>query len=383
MTPTTKFGPMLATVAAMALVGAAALIPFAAPHAQGPAASRIGVVTHDLYSSGASVDVSGLVMGDAIVAGGRVRVDGQITGDVMAAGGLVDIRGQIGDDVRVAGGRVVIDARIADSLVAAGGNVSVMPASRIGGESWLAGGNVEVAGVFAKTLHVAAASVTLGGEIKGDVDVVAAWIEVLPGTAIGGRLIYRSTEPARIDPAAKIAGGVERTLIGPRLPDARTFRIVRAGTGLVFAAGLFVVGAALLLIFPGFALGAARAIGSDPLKSLGLGFALLVATPVAALIAIVTLAGAMLGLALIALYLVALLAGFLAAAIFVGDLGLRAIGRSETAGRILRLFSLLVGLALLAVLRAVPLVGGLAIFAALVLGLGAGALEGYRRYART
>jgi hypothetical protein len=199
---------------------------------------------------------------------------------------------------------------------------------------------------------------------------------------IGGKLVYRSTEPARIDPAARILGGIERTLVGPRLPDARMFPIVSAGAGLVFGAGLFVVGAVLLLLFPGYTLGAARCIGGDPLKSLGLGFALLVAVPVAALIAIVTLAGAMLGLALIALYLVSLLAGSLAAAVFVGDLGLRAIGRNETASRILRLVSLLVGLVAFAALWALPFVGGFAIFAALVLGLGAGVLEGYRRYAR-
>jgi hypothetical protein len=71
--------------------------------------------------------------------------------------------------------------------------------------------------------------------------------------------------------------------------------------------GFLIMGVVLLWLFPNFMVAGARTITSEPLKSLGLGFAVLVATPIVALILLVTVIGIPIGLSLIAAYGVALL----------------------------------------------------------------------------
>ena len=135
-----------------------------------------------------------------------------------------------------------------------------------------------------------------------------------------------------------------------------------------------------MLVFPRYSLDAARLIGAKPLASLGLGFAILVATPVAVLIAMVTVLGAVVGMAVLALYLVSLLLALLTAALFLGDGVLRALGRGPRTGVGRRLGALVLGIIALALLGAVPILGGLVFFLATVFGLGAFYLAAADRY---
>ena len=138
--------------------------------------------------------------------------------------------------------------------------------------------------------------VVLAGEVAGNVEVVAQEIEVLPTARIRGKLVYWSPRPARIDPQASISGRVTHNL--PELPS----RIARTGTALVtvsrtsFMAGLTVIAVALFLIFPRFTVLASRTVGSDPIKSLGMGLLLFAAIPVLAILSMITILGIPLGL---------------------------------------------------------------------------------------
>jgi len=133
-------------------------------------------------------------------------------------------------------------------------------------------------------------------------------------------------------------------------------------------------------VFPGYSLNAARLLASRPLASLGLGFAILVATPIAAGIAMLTVVGAMVGGAVLALYAATLLLALVTAALFLGDGLLRLFGRGLRTGIGRRLSALIVGAVLLAALVAIPILGGLILFLALCLGLGGFFLEAAERY---
>ncbi len=104
------------------------------------------------------------------------------------------------------------------------------------------------------------------------------------------------------------------------------------------------------------------------------------ATPVAVVRLMVTLVGAPLGLAVAALYGVALLVGYLIAAFFLGDLGDRLLRRGAPPTTGSRLAFLVAALVALALLRLIPVAGGAVLFLALVLGLGAWTIRGYREF---
>jgi hypothetical protein len=339
-----------------------------------------GSFSRTVYAAGANVDIDAEIGGDVLAAGGRVGIGQRVKGSVMAAGGLVALTGRVGEDARLAGGRIAMDAVIGGDLVAAGGRIVLAPAAVVTGDLWLAGGRIVVVGQIGGGVKIAGRHIAIGGDIAGDVELIGQFIEILPGTAIRGRLIYRSPEPARIDPDAQVAGGVAHETLTWPSHAANAARMAATVLGFGFAAALVVLSLVFVLLFPGYAVAAARAIGRRPWASLGLGFALLVAVPVGALLALVTVIGSPLSLALVAVYLLSLPLGYTVAAFYLGDLGLRLIGRAEGAGRLWRALSLIAGIVALGSLGALPWIGGAVPVVALTFGLGAAYLEAFRRW---
>src|SRR5216684_4576193 len=185
-------------------------------------------VASDVYAFGGGVDVQADVEGDLVAGGGRVVNAKRVQGNLMAAAGSVVIGGTVMRNVRAGGGAVTISGRVVRNLNAGGGTVVVTPEAVIEGRARLVGGEVRMAGTIVKTLYAAGAVVVLGGEVQGDVELVAQEIEVLPTARIKGSLTYWSPRDATIDRQATIQGGVIHNL-PPELPRALT----RTGTALV------------------------------------------------------------------------------------------------------------------------------------------------------
>jgi len=339
-----------------------------------------GPVDHDLYLAGRSVEVRGAVDGDVVAAGGRVLAGDDIAGGVIAAGGSVEVRGAVKRSVRIAGGDVTASAQVGRDLMAAGGTVTLSRAAHVAGDAWIAGAHVAVNGGIGKDLDVIGADIALSGTVDGDAHLRGHWITIGPEAVIHGRLAYESDAPAEIDSHARIDGGVTREeWTAPRRAETAV-RMVGYAARILLALGLVAAGVLFILVFPGYSLDAARLIGLRPLASLGLGFALLIATPVAVVIAMVSMLGAILGLVVLAIYFVSLLLAVLTAAIFLGDLLLRVLGRGPLTGLGRRLAALIVGVIALVVLSGLPFLGGFVFLAAVILGLGAFYLEAAERY---
>jgi cytoskeletal protein CcmA (bactofilin family) len=352
-------------VAALLLVGSSV-----AAQQVGQTVTRRGAIQEDLYLAGGTVDVTADVQGDVVAAGGRILIRQRVTGDVIVAGGSVDVGAEVLDDVRAAGGSVTLRGRISGDAIATGGTVQLQPDATVGGRAWFGGGEVVVAGRIATHLKAAAERIVISGVVLGDAELTAKKIEILPTARITGTLIYRSPQEARIDPAAEI-GGVTR------LPVEQLSPIREVVSRVIFLAALAVLGAALILTFPAFALGAVRTLGGEPLKTVGLGVGALVGGPVVASLLMVTVVGLALGIAGLVVYGLALLAGFLTGALYVGDTVLGALRRAPRTvlGAI---GALLIGLLAISLAGLIPGVGGLACFALLLFGLGALVLQAYR-----
>jgi hypothetical protein len=122
---------------------------------------------------------------------------------------------------------------------------------------------------------------------------------------------------------------------------------------------------------------AVRIASAEPGRSLGIGLAVMVVTPLAAGIAAVTVVGTPVALVAIVLWLVLLAVGYLAAALALGEWGLRRFGREP--GPWPRFLALLAVLSVLGLVRLVPFLGTLVRVAAMALGMGAIAIATARR----
>jgi cytoskeletal protein CcmA (bactofilin family) len=354
------------------------LFPSSALLAQefGESVTRSGTVTEDIYLAGSSVNLAVVAQGDVIAAGGNLTIGDEIKGDAMLAGGSVTIRGKLRDDVRAAGGTVTLDAEVGDDALLAGGNVTLTPSARVGARAWLAGGRLDIAGRIGRELKAAGGSIAIAAEIMGDVMLAGENIEIKPGAVIHGDLRYMSPNAATIDKAARIDGTVTH------LPSPRHERgVAGAAAGIGILISLMVTGTVLLLLFPRFAAGVTDRIAQAPWKSLGLGLAVLTATPLVVILLFASLIGLWLAFILLAAYLVALLAGYLSGALSAGEFVLKRLRRQTELTRGWRVAALVIMLVVVGILGLVPGLGGLVLFALLLFGLGGLSWQVYRAIA--
>jgi cytoskeletal protein CcmA (bactofilin family) len=308
--------------------------------------------------------LSGSFIEEQFLAGEEVRVEDATANDVFAAGGEVEFENVTARDVVVFAGSQRFRNTVIEDLIAAGGEID------ISGE--ITGGVIDIEGRIDGNLKAAAGRIRISGEVRGDVDLSAGKISVEPGARIGGRLTYRSREEAEIAPDALIEGGVERR-------EAEAFEVsLPAIIGIGFAVwlvallGMSILGAALHAGVPELPAGAVETLRSRFWASLLLGFALLVAIPVAVNLLFVTLVGIPLALVLFLLLGATVLPSVIVAAYCIGHSIARVFGWTyDGEGLFRRVLWSIVGLVVLSLIGLIPLLGLLVLFLAVSSGLGA------------
>lgn len=344
----------------------------AAVQEAGETVDRRGTVNDDYYAAGGTVAIDAKVNGDVVAVGGTVTIDNQISEDVNVAGGTVTVRGQMQDDVRVGGANLTIDADVGDDLMAVGGVIEITSSSRISGKALLAGGTIDMNGTVNEDMMMGGGEMVIAGTVHGNVVIGADRILIKDSARIDGDLTYQSPRQADIRPGAVVAGKItyNETEEYHRPPRFSVFFPVVT---------LTVAGIAMLLVFPNFTQAASARLVKEFWKNLGLGFALLVATPVAAIVLMALVVGLHVGLPVLLLYAVALLVAFLLGAFYVANYGARLL-KFDTSTRGRQIAALIGAMLVLILLCLIPVLGGLMIFVLWTSALGAGTLQLYEVY---
>jgi hypothetical protein len=356
-----------------------AVIAFAlTARAQEPAERSQAPRPDNYYAAGDRVDITTPKAGDVVVAGRQVEIAQPVGGDILAAGWRVNLSGLADDDVRIAGAEVSINASVKGDLTVAGGDVKLGTNAEVSGRSWLTGNAVRVDGICDRELRVAGATVTIGGEVRKPLYVIADTLEVLPSARILAPLTYKSPKEARIASGAVMKGPITYSKIQER--ESRQARAFPGVSTFLFSTHLFLAGLLVLMFFPRVESTVIAALRDHPGKSIIAGFAVLVCVPVVTILLIISIIGLPFGFALAALYAMALFASVVITAFFVGDAEVKLFGAGPIVSRGQHVLMLLAGVLTLAVLR--TLLGGVIVFASVLFGLGALMLVAYGRYAR-
>ena len=333
----------------------------------------------NVYMTGPDVRIDTPVGGDLLAAAGRIAVDQRVLGDAILGGGSIDIRAPIGDDLRAAAGIFHLSSRVEGEALIAAGSIAFGPSAEIRGHARLAGNDVVIAGKFASGVTVWSRHVIVFGDIQGPLVISGEQIEIMPSARIYGDVSYSGPHEIKVHPGAMIQGSITRTesaIAIPR-PKVRIPGLPALKPLLMF--GLLAAGMLLLAVFPHFTVESARLLRGSALKSLGLGTAILFSLPPIIMLLMITIIGIPLALVLAAAYAIALLAGYLVTAFFIGD-RLLEFSRKAPPTYAWRVGALAVALLLLWLLRAIPYLGGIAILFALIFGMGAMLLQTFARY---
>jgi len=304
-------------------------------------------VDGDLIAAGFDLDMKAPISGDAILAGFDLRLVGPVGGDLLAVAADLDINGMISGDARVTAAEVKMGR-----------------AAAIGGDFTASGGEISLEGRVAGNAQLAAEKVTISGTIAGNLDVAAVELELRPGARIMGSIRHTGPRSVPVPDGVDVGGTVEfrsQETVGTEGPSLTTL----LGT----MAALFILGVAVLWLFPTLVMRSSAAIRSNPMGRMLVGFALMLAVPPLAILLMFSVIGLPLGLLLSGLYVLAFPLGLALAALGLAE---SRQGRSKAQGapvRVLGRFAL-VTLAL-ALVSLVPYAGALGLLAAVALGLGA------------
>jgi cytoskeletal protein CcmA (bactofilin family) len=316
------------------------------------------VIDDDLMAAGNSVVIQGKVNGDVLAAGQTVRVTGPVGGSVMAAGQDVIVTGDVDGSARVAGRSVTLGGLVKRNAQAAGQTVVISETADIKKDVHVGGNSFDLDGTVGRLLGIAAQNAAVRGMVGGDLRFEGDALSLGPAAKVGGELAYRSETEPEIAQGATIAGGVRKLPPRPGGEKKRGgFSLFRFTIRLLMVYAFGAVGLALL---PRIFRAAGNAVAVRPWWNLFLGFLVLVVTPVAVIVAMITVVGIPLG----ALALIAWVAALLFSGVPVG---------AYLGGRLLRSASpylaLFVGLLVLALLGLIPYLGFITKLVTLLIGL--------------
>jgi cytoskeletal protein CcmA (bactofilin family) len=392
-----------------------------------------GTVNGNLIAFGSDVVISGVVNGDVITGGSTVKITGTVNGNVGAAGGDVLLDGQVEGSLFFVGNMLSLgpEATVGSNLYAAGFSISLQSGSTVTRDIAVGGYQAILAGDIGRDVRAAVGAFELTGSVGRniilDVDepsedgsevefvhfmpfsnitrVIPVGLHIYPQASIGGKLEYSSPveQPEGIQTTPE--GGIEYHYRPSN--DVSSAREVRRDVrvhvvdfggmlmGYVFGVvreflTLILLGALAVWLIPSFLTRAAGTIRTKPLPSLGWGFLVLVVGLIGLVMAffailllglaigVVTLFGLMgvifsigfsaVGLSTALFLALAQYGSKLVVALFLGDAFLRLFRKDYSASAF---WPLLLGILMIVLVDAVPILGILVGIFIAIFGMGA------------
>jgi cytoskeletal protein CcmA (bactofilin family) len=306
-------------------------------------------VQGDLVASAGTVRIDGRVDGDLVASGGQVIVAGTVTGDALVAAGSTTISGDVGGDLRAGTGQARLRGRVGEDVALGAGQATVERGARIGGDLIFGAGRMQLDGTVAGSVLGSTGNYTRGGSVGGSERVNVGQLQEQPAPTLTERAVDALRRFVSILAIGVLLLWLRPRLLGGAAEAARGRPLVSFGVGVLGFVGVIVALVLLILI---------TVLTAIVLGLLGLGS-----------LSGVTVFGGILAAAIV-VFLLILAVGFAAQAtvgLTLGRLLLRGQDRTFPS----RLGALALGVLVVVLLAAIPLVGGWLSVLLVLLGLGA------------
>ena len=337
----------------------------------GARSARIdGTVEGDLVVGAGTVTISGHVTGDVIAWGQAIRINGTVDGSCVCAAKTVQISGQVGGSVRALAQVLLIEGSVEKNLMVLAGVAEISARGKVGGSVLAAVASLLSDGRIEHDMAAGFDENELNGYVGGNVNLSGGHLTIGPQAEIHGSASYRGRYRPQVSAQAKLTSPLAIAMQSrwekyshPRYYLGHVVRLAAA----------FVLGLVFLFATPGFFSGAVQKsnrIGT----SIGFGAVALVATPILALIACITLVGIPVGILSLLLYVVALYSTQIVVGAWLGE---KLLGPGASPGA--RVAGLALGLVLLRACFVVPVVNAVVVSLMIPMGLGAVVLTAHER----
>jgi len=324
-------------------------------------------LARDIYQFGGALHIDGVVKGDVISWVQTARVGGEVTQDLNVFAQDVSVTGRVGDDLRAFCQSVALSGTVGSDMLALAGTVDIGPGAVVEGNLRAACGVATMNGTVAGDLVIYTGKAVINGRVLGDAIIAGdGGIDFGEKAEIMGNLLYHAPAPITLRPDL-VHGNV--SFKPTEAEEKHEFKFPK-GLGVGFRIFLFIAaviaGSILIALTRDHADRTATIIRRKPLKSLAIGFIAFICVPIIVIIAIALILTIPLAMVLALAYAIAAYIAKFYVAVCVGRLVLR---RGDGQGPPVPM--LLLGLAILYLLTAVPYAGTIISFLIVFLGLGA------------
>ena len=316
--------------------------------------------TEDNFIAGEEVTVDHNIDKSAFIAGNNVKTTSDINGLGFVAGNNVSIS-SYQDYLFSAGNNVNISGATAkDAFVA--GNVINVDSSKIR-DLYVAGANITINSDIERDVYAGGSKVVINSNIGGDVTIDADNITITEGTVIRGTLKYPKEAIIKIDAGARIAE--EKTYKSLPEVNAKVSALTVIKEIIVSFISKLIVAVILFALCKNLFKNIKKEekTAASVCKTAAIGLGVLILLPIVAIILLITLIGIPLSILSLILYGVLIYLSSIVASYYVGTW----VWKKKKTNEYLLLTC---SLAAYYVLANLPIIGGLVVFLALILGLG-------------
>lgn len=278
---------------------------------------------NDLLIFSGPVRIEGTVDGDVIAFCESMTIEGHVTGDVIVFTRRLTMNGTVDGSIRSFANNIDISGKVARSVMAFAEGLELRQGSDVGWGALLFGKSVDLAGRVGRDVTAHADRVGLEGYVAGDFMMDGGDLNIASTAEVLGKATYRGRKEPTVEPGAKLASPLEK-VVPDRKPRYYSFGFywdIFMGYASVLALGMVI-----LLISPS----AFRAVTREARRPGALvGAVVVLAVPVAAIIACITLVGFALGMVSAVLWLILL---YVAQVYVGGSIGELLLGPASTRG---------------------------------------------------
>jgi cytoskeletal protein CcmA (bactofilin family) len=321
----------------------------------------------DLYIWAHSIDIAGTLDGDIVAGFQEGNISGTVTEDVNCFAQTMRITGVVGDDVRLGCETLYLDGHIGGDLIVFAKRIEISETAVIDGDAIIAGATVTVDGAIGGRARIMTGFLDMNGTIAGNAEITTdGGMRLGPDAHIGGDLFYEG--PSEIDiPEGVVAGEVTFQEV---IKEDIDFDFL-GGAGILFHflgfIAALVAGTIIVALTTDHARRTAEIIRTKPLKSLGIGFVTFICMPIVLLLLLVFILTIPLMFVVGFAYGIALYIAKFYFSIWLGNLILRRGGRTDVSP----IPSMLLGLTIVYLVTAIPIMGTLIGVVIIFFGLGA------------
>ncbi len=324
-------------------------------------------VEGNFYALGSSVSLSGVVAGDVIAAAGTVSINAPVEHDVLALAGTVGINATVTEDVRIVAGDVTISEAVGGSIFVLGGRLTLLSTAVVQGDVLVLAGDVVINGTVHGDLLGVAERVRVDG-VVGSVDMETPALVLGDRAEVRGDVKYTSAAELVRAPGAVVSGNVVRNDAGLTGETVSYRNVAMAFLVSLFASlSLYLVARKPLALY-------ARQATHNVAREAFIGFALLVAVPIAIVVLMVSVLGLFLGLIGLTIFLMAIMLALPLMNIIAGTL----IGRTFQHTHEVNILLITLGALTVQAMLFVPVIGPILLFVLFLITIGGIATALYR-----